>query len=279
MPAHETSTRTVYLCGILLDEWLCPFRAAATSQRRRELAPIARRLASWRRPWPDCPDSPSNAGGLAERRRRRRAGRGARPPRVRRDDGGADRASPAADRKRPRRARASRATRNCARALRPGGQRPAASPRPDDIAVTVYDAVQSEARAWSGRPSDIPADRVVGPQQLFRDAHGARPAARARSADRRNRRRHQRDAGSAPSAPSTCCRGRRPAPRSRLPRIRCRHRSRPSPCASKARATSRRDGAFLLRTPAGRAARRRLRRAGRPAEGARRLASISASAG
>ena len=42
-----------------------------------------------------------------------------------------------------------------------------ASPRPDDIAVTVYDAVQSEARAWSGRPSDIPSDRVVGPQQLF----------------------------------------------------------------------------------------------------------------
>jgi signal transduction histidine kinase len=42
-----------------------------------------------------------------------------------------------------------------------------ASPHPDDIAVTVYDAVRSEASAWSGRPSDIPPDRVVGPQQLF----------------------------------------------------------------------------------------------------------------
>ena len=43
----------------------------------------------------------------------------------------------------------------------------AASPHPDDIAVTVYDAVRGEARAWSGRPSDIPAERVVGPQDLF----------------------------------------------------------------------------------------------------------------
>jgi signal transduction histidine kinase len=42
------------------------------------------------------------------------------------------------------------------------------SPHPDDIAVTVYDAVRGDARAWSGRPSDnIPADRIVGPQDLF----------------------------------------------------------------------------------------------------------------
>jgi signal transduction histidine kinase len=43
----------------------------------------------------------------------------------------------------------------------------AASPHPDDIAVTVYDAIRSEARAWSGRPSDIPPERIVGPQDLF----------------------------------------------------------------------------------------------------------------
>ena len=41
------------------------------------------------------------------------------------------------------------------------------SPHPDDIAVTVYDAVRGEARAWSGRPSDIPAERIVGPQDVF----------------------------------------------------------------------------------------------------------------
>ena len=42
------------------------------------------------------------------------------------------------------------------------------TPRPDDIAVTVYDAVRGDARAWSGRPtSDIPPDRIVGPQDLF----------------------------------------------------------------------------------------------------------------
>ncbi len=44
----------------------------------------------------------------------------------------------------------------------------AGTPRPDDIAVTVYDAVRGDARAWSGRPtSDIPPDRIVGPQDLF----------------------------------------------------------------------------------------------------------------
>jgi hypothetical protein len=50
------------------------------------------------------------------------------------------------------------------------------SPHPDDIAVTVYDAVRSDARAWSGRPSDIPLDRIVGPQDLFvtRSALGLR---------------------------------------------------------------------------------------------------------
>jgi signal transduction histidine kinase len=41
------------------------------------------------------------------------------------------------------------------------------SPHPDDIAVTVYDAIRGEARAWSGRPSDIPPERIVGPQDLF----------------------------------------------------------------------------------------------------------------
>ncbi len=53
------------------------------------------------------------------------------------------------------------------RPLRPGGHARASSPHPDDIAVTVYDAVRGEARAWSGRPSDIPPDRIVGPQDLF----------------------------------------------------------------------------------------------------------------
>ncbi len=40
------------------------------------------------------------------------------------------------------------------------------SPHPDDIAVTVYDYT-GVARAWSGRPSDIPGDRIVGPRDLF----------------------------------------------------------------------------------------------------------------
>ena len=50
------------------------------------------------------------------------------------------------------------------------------SPHPDDISVTVYDAIREEARAWSGRPSDIPPERVVGPQDLFvtRSALGLR---------------------------------------------------------------------------------------------------------
>ncbi len=52
----------------------------------------------------------------------------------------------------------------------------ATSPHPDDIAVTVYDAVRGDARAWSGRPSDMPPDRIVGPQDLFvtRSALGLR---------------------------------------------------------------------------------------------------------
>ncbi len=51
-----------------------------------------------------------------------------------------------------------------------------ASRNPDDIAVTVYDAVRSDARAWSGRPSDMPPDRIVGPRDLFvtRSALGLR---------------------------------------------------------------------------------------------------------
>jgi signal transduction histidine kinase len=51
----------------------------------------------------------------------------------------------------------------------------ARAPRPDDIAVTVYDDT-GLARAWSGRPSDIPADRTAGGQDLFvqRSALGLR---------------------------------------------------------------------------------------------------------
>jgi signal transduction histidine kinase len=51
----------------------------------------------------------------------------------------------------------------------------ARSPRPDDIAITVYDEV-GLARAWSGRPSDIPRERTAGAQDLFvqRSALGLR---------------------------------------------------------------------------------------------------------
>jgi signal transduction histidine kinase len=53
----------------------------------------------------------------------------------------------------------------------------AASPRPDDIAVTVYDGL-GVARAWSGRPSEIEidSDRPAGKQDLFvtRSALGLR---------------------------------------------------------------------------------------------------------
>jgi signal transduction histidine kinase len=51
----------------------------------------------------------------------------------------------------------------------------AQSPRPDDIAITVYDDT-SIARAWSGRPSDVPGDRIAGGQDLFvqRSALGLR---------------------------------------------------------------------------------------------------------
>jgi signal transduction histidine kinase len=42
----------------------------------------------------------------------------------------------------------------------------AASPRPEDIAVTVYDGIDV-ARAWSGRPSEIESDRTAGKQDLF----------------------------------------------------------------------------------------------------------------
>ena len=50
-----------------------------------------------------------------------------------------------------------------------------ASPRPENIAVTVYDD-RGQAIAWSGRPSDIPADRKNGAQNLFvqRSALGLR---------------------------------------------------------------------------------------------------------
>jgi signal transduction histidine kinase len=49
------------------------------------------------------------------------------------------------------------------------------SPRPDDIAVTVYDA-NGVARAWSGRPSEIEKNRTNGRQDLFvtRSALGLR---------------------------------------------------------------------------------------------------------
>jgi signal transduction histidine kinase len=51
----------------------------------------------------------------------------------------------------------------------------ARSREPDDIAVTVYDD-NGVARAWSGRPSDIPDDRTVGGPDLFvqRSALGLR---------------------------------------------------------------------------------------------------------
>jgi signal transduction histidine kinase len=51
----------------------------------------------------------------------------------------------------------------------------AASPHPDDIAITVYDEV-GLARAWSGRPSDILRERMSGAQDLFvqRSALGLR---------------------------------------------------------------------------------------------------------
>ena len=51
----------------------------------------------------------------------------------------------------------------------------ARSPHPGDIAVTVYDDV-GLARAWSGRPSDIPRERTSGAQDLFvqRSALGLR---------------------------------------------------------------------------------------------------------
>jgi signal transduction histidine kinase len=51
----------------------------------------------------------------------------------------------------------------------------AASPNPDDIAVTVYD-LAGVARAWSGRPSEIIRDRTSGAQNLFvqRSALGMR---------------------------------------------------------------------------------------------------------
>jgi len=50
-----------------------------------------------------------------------------------------------------------------------------ASPRPDDVAITVYDSV-GVARAWSGRPSKIDRDRSLGRQDLFvtRSALGLR---------------------------------------------------------------------------------------------------------
>jgi signal transduction histidine kinase len=40
------------------------------------------------------------------------------------------------------------------------------SPRPDEIAATVYDA-GLVARAWTGMPSDIPRERIAGPATLF----------------------------------------------------------------------------------------------------------------
>ena len=35
MQERGTSTLTVYLCGILLDEWLCPFRTTAPAGHER----------------------------------------------------------------------------------------------------------------------------------------------------------------------------------------------------------------------------------------------------
>ena len=145
-----------------------------------------------------------------------------------------------------------------------------ASPHPDDIAVTVYDAIRDEARAWSGRPSDIPPERIVGPAEPVRDPLGPRPAPRSGQSDQRGRR---------PAAGR--CRGRaRPVARGGGCRDRARSmtpcRRRLRPCRSlryEGAGDTPRDGAFLLRTPAGAPARRRLRRASRRAEGARRVAA------
>jgi hypothetical protein len=51
----------------------------------------------------------------------------------------------------------------------------ATAPRPDDIAITVYDS-RGVARAWSGRPSEIDRQRTVGGEDLFvtRSALGLR---------------------------------------------------------------------------------------------------------
>jgi signal transduction histidine kinase len=51
----------------------------------------------------------------------------------------------------------------------------AAAPRPDDIAITVYDSL-GVARAWSGRPSEVESERTVGREDLFvtRSALGIR---------------------------------------------------------------------------------------------------------
>ena len=49
------------------------------------------------------------------------------------------------------------------------------TPRPDDLALTVYDGL-GVARAWSGRPSEIESERTIGHQDLFvmRSALGLR---------------------------------------------------------------------------------------------------------
>ena len=147
--------------------------------------------------------------------------------------------------------------------------REATSPHPDDIAVTVYDAIRDEARAWSGRPSDIPPERIVGPREPVRDPLGARTAPRAG---------HIRSTGPtaggwALSLSSTSCRA-----RPRVPRSRSREDSLPTsiaPVSLRYRGSGR-HAARRRVSPAharGCPARRRLRRASRRAEGARRLAA------
>jgi signal transduction histidine kinase/MFS family permease len=41
------------------------------------------------------------------------------------------------------------------------------SAAPDEISVTIYDEISREARAWAGRPSDIPRERIAGPSAIF----------------------------------------------------------------------------------------------------------------
>ena len=251
----------VYLCGILLDEWLCPFRMSAANGSAPDglalcqLAAVAggrprrgrtRRRGRRRR----------SSGGGSGRRRCRRRGTGRSY--VRREFDGMTRRSRSvavghrATRRR-RRVHWRRAPRPRARSstcwpTRARGHAPARRHRGHRLRRG------SRRRARVERPPPPTFHPIASPGRRISSSRTRRSACgSSRSCPSLGIEGGKADGASGPWPSSTCCRGRLPARRSHRSRTRCRLRSRLCPSAPRFEGAGDNPppGAFLLRTPGG----------------------------